>query len=60
MQMLFTEIEMQDAKTWVEEQIFRPLNLVPFITQSGRYAAAVMRTPEFTRSMVHAAVGIGV
>ena len=60
LQMLFTEVEMQDAKTFVEEQCFRPLNLVPFITQSGRYAAAVMRTPEFARSMVHANVGIGV
>lgn len=60
LQMLFTETEPQDAKQWVEEQIFRPLNLVPFITQSGRYAAAVMRTPEFVRAMVHAAVGVGV
>jgi len=60
MQMLFTEIASADAKQWVEDQIYRPLNLVPFITQGGLYAAAIQRTPEFARSMVHAAVGIGV
>ncbi len=58
-QMSFREVEPADAKEFVEAQIFRPLNLVPFITQTGRYGAAYMRQPLFARSGCSAACVVG-
>ena len=56
-QMRFTEIEQADAKAFVEGQCFRPLNLVPYITQRGRYSARPFQQPEFARSAL-AATGV--
>jgi len=50
LQMRFSEIEADEAKAFVEQQCFRPLNLVPFISQRGRYGARVQRRPLFARS----------
>jgi hypothetical protein len=50
LQMEFSEIASADAKAFVEQQCFRPLNLAPFITQSGRYSARTIRQPLFVRS----------
>jgi hypothetical protein len=48
--MAFREIQATDAKSFIEGQCFRPLNLVPFITQRGRYSARPFRQPIFVRS----------
>lgn len=52
LQMQFKEIAPQDAKRWIEGQIFRPLNIVPVITQHGQYSGRLFRQPEFRRSMI--------
>ena len=48
--MEFREIDLIDAKQFIEGHCFRPLGLVPFITQRGRYSARLLRTPLFARS----------
>ncbi len=48
--MEFRAIDLEDAKQFVEGQCFRPLGLVPFITQRGRYSARPLRLPLFARS----------
>jgi len=50
LQMRFSEIDADDAKGFIEQQCFRPLNLVPFISQRGRYGVRLQRTPLFARS----------
>ncbi len=50
LQMRFNEIESDDAKGFIEQQCLRPLNLVPFISQTGRYGVRLQRTPLFARS----------
>lgn len=50
LQMRFNEIEEDDAKAFIEQQLLRPLNLVPFISQRGRYGVRIQRTPLFARS----------
>jgi hypothetical protein len=50
LQMQFMEIEATDAKVFIEQQIFRPLNLVPWVSQRGRYGPRIQRTPLFARS----------
>jgi hypothetical protein len=50
LQMEFRAIDLEDAKQFVEGQCFRPLGLVPFITQRGRYGARPLRLPLFARS----------
>jgi hypothetical protein len=48
----FRESEPQDAKGWIEEQIFRPLNVVPFTTQDGKYSGRRFGTPLFARTLI--------
>ena len=50
LQMRFSEIEADDAKAFIEQQCLRPLNLVPFVSQRGRYGVRLQRTPLFARS----------
>jgi hypothetical protein len=50
LQMRFSEIEADDAKAFIEQQCLRPLNLVPFISQRGRYGVRLQRTPLFVRT----------
>ena len=46
-QMEFNEIASQDAKEWVETQIFRPLGILPDVNQSGQYTGRLLTTPPF-------------
>jgi hypothetical protein len=50
LEMEFADVEATDSKAFIEEQIFRPLNLVPHVTQRGRYSARALRQPTFARS----------
>ncbi len=48
--MRFSEIEATDAKAFIEQQLLRPLNLVPWVSQRGRYGVRPQRAPLFLRS----------
>lgn len=50
LQMRFSEIGSGDAKAFVEQQLLRPLNLVPWISQLGRYGVRIQNTPVFART----------
>src|SRR2546427_156765 len=51
-QFQFTEIEPQDAKAWVEGQIFRPLNILPYVNQAGQYSGRLLKTPLPARAAI--------
>ena len=46
-QLQFNEIAAQDAKDWIETQIFAACGILPDVNQAGQYTGRLLTTPDF-------------